>query len=63
MSHRNDILYIDINDDIFQISIDGAMATQDISGKISSLPSGNWKQITSMEYNSITGQLRINYES
>jgi hypothetical protein len=61
--HTNDILYIDIKDSIFDISIDGAMASQDISEKISSISNGNWKKIVSMEYNSITGQLRINYEA
>jgi len=60
---NNENINIEINEDIFQISIDGAMASQDISEKISSLPSGDWKKIISMEYNSITGQLRINYES
>jgi hypothetical protein len=39
------------------------MASQNISEKISSIADGNWKRIVSMEYNSITGQLRINYES
>jgi hypothetical protein len=59
----NEILTIDISDEIFTISIDGAMSSQDISGKISSNPSGDWKQITSMEYNPTTGQLRILYEA
>jgi hypothetical protein len=59
----NETLSIDISDEIFAISIDGAMASQDISDKISSIADGNWKRIVSMEYNSITGQLRINYES
>jgi hypothetical protein len=54
---------IEINEDIIQISIDGAMASQDISEKISSIANGDWKKITSMEYNSVTGQLKINYES
>jgi len=63
MSHANDILYIDLHEDIFKISIDGAMASQDISEKISSIANGDWKKITSMEYNSVTGQLKINYES
>ena len=63
MSHTNDILYINLHEDVFQISIDGAMASQDISEKISSIANGDWKKIISMEYNSITGQLRINYES
>jgi len=58
----NESLNIDINDEIFAISIDGAMASQDISDKISSISDGNWKQIVSMEYNKITGQLRINYQ-
>jgi hypothetical protein len=52
-----------ITDEVFQISVDGAMANTDISNKISSLPSGDWKKITSMEYNPITGNVRINYES
>jgi hypothetical protein len=38
------------------------MASQNISEKISSIVDGNWKKIISMEYNNITGQLRINYE-
>jgi len=63
MSHVNDILYIEINDEIFHISIDGAMGKTDISNKIGSVPNGDWKQITSMEYNPITGQLRILFES
>lgn len=63
MSHVNDILYIEINEDIFNISIDGVMASQDISEKISSIANGDWKKITSMEYNSVTGQLKIVYES
>jgi len=99
--HTNDILYIDLNEDVFQISVDGKGATGlpgadgengvgvvaggttgqvlakksdddfdtewinqgDLTNKISSLPSGDWKRITSMEYNSVTGQLRINYEA
>jgi hypothetical protein len=59
----NETLSIDISDEIFAISIDGAMASQDISEKISSIVDGNWKKIISMEYNNITGQLRINYEA
>jgi hypothetical protein len=54
---------IEINEDIIQISIDGAMASQDISEKISSIANGDWKKIVSMEYNNVTGQLRINYDS
>jgi len=106
MSHVNDILYIDLNEDIFQISVDGKGANGNngtpglpgadgagvvaggitgqvlakktnadfdtewvdqvggaLANKISSIPSGDWKQITSMEYNPITGQLRILYEN
>jgi hypothetical protein len=55
-------LSIDISDEIFAISIDGAMSSQDISDKISSVTDGNWKRITFMEYNNITGQIRIKYE-
>ena len=58
----NETLSIDISDEIFAISIDGAMSSQDISDKISSIANGDWKRITSMEYNKITGQIRISYE-
>jgi hypothetical protein len=59
----NETLSIDISDEIFAISIDGAMSSQDVSDKISSIADGNWKRIVSMEYNIITGQIRINYEA
>jgi len=60
---NSESINIEINEDVFQISIDGAMASQDISEKISSISSGDWKKIVSMEYNNVTGQLRINYDS
>jgi hypothetical protein len=59
----SEFLNIDINDEIFAISIDGAMSGQAVSDKISSVTDGNWKRIVSMEYNNITGQVRINYEA
>jgi hypothetical protein len=59
---NSESINIEINEDVFQISIDGAMASQDISEKISSIESGDWKKITSMEYNIITGQIRITYQ-
>lgn len=60
---NNENINIDINEDIIQISIDGAMSSQDISEKISSVPVGDWKKITSMEYNFVTGKIRITYQS
>jgi hypothetical protein len=58
-----EIFDVEITDEVFQISIDGAMACQDVSDKISSNPSGNWKKIISMEYNPSIQQVRINYEN
>jgi hypothetical protein len=59
---NSEIINIEIIDDIFAVSIDGAMGSQDISEKISSVPSGDWKKITSMEYNISTGDIRITYQ-
>jgi hypothetical protein len=56
-------LDIEILDEFFQISIDGSSTSQDVSNKISSIANGDWKQIISIEYNPISGQLRINYEA
>ena len=58
-----EVLNASLTDEVFNISMDGAMASQDISEKISSIANGDWKRIVSMEYNSVTGQLKINYES
>jgi len=30
---------------------------------ITSSPSGDWKQVTSLEYNHITGELRVSYNN
>jgi hypothetical protein len=79
----DEILHIDIIEDIFQISIDGANGStsvewDDIIGKpnstpeeidnivndgIISNPSGDWKRITSLEYNPITKNIRVSYEN
>lgn len=66
-----DVISIEINDQCFSasiseetlnISIDGAMNNGLVSDKIGSYPSGDWKKVISIEYNPITGQLKINYE-
>ena len=33
------------------------------SNAITSSPSGDWKQVTSLEYNHITGELRVSYNN
>jgi len=66
-----DVISIEINDQSFSasileqtlnVSIDGAMNDGLVSDKIGSYPSGDWKKVVSIEYNPITGQLKINYE-
>lgn len=45
------------------VNISTASQIKEIVTKgIKSVASGNWKKVTSIEYNSITGQIRVSYE-
>ena len=60
--HSKQSLDIRISDEIFKISVDGAMQATDVSTKISSVANGNWKKIISMQYNNVTGEIQVVYE-
>lgn len=58
-----------VNEEVFHVTIEGGAYSESadvldlIAHGIKSYASNNWKRITQIEYNPVTGQVRISYDN